>query len=62
MFAGGDAPVGGYAAVSRADLEASPSWQLQRRLRSLEARAAALLLDEEGEGLDDLEALEEHAA
>ena len=48
MSAAGDASAGGYAAVSRADLEASPSWQLQRRLRSLEARAAALLLDEEG--------------
>ena len=35
--------------VSREDLEKSPSWQLQRRLESLEARAAALLLDEEEE-------------
>jgi|TARA_B110000967_G_scaffold119079_1_gene121791 hypothetical protein len=35
--------------VSLADLEKSPSWQLQRRLTSLEARAAALLLDEEDE-------------
>ena len=35
--------------VSLEDLEKSPSWQLQRRLESLEARAAALLLDEEEE-------------
>ena len=35
--------------VSLEDLEKSPSWQLQRRLESLEARAAALLLDEEAE-------------
>ena len=37
------------APVSLEDLEKSPSWQLQRRLESLEARAAALLLDEEEE-------------
>ena len=37
-------------AVDRADLEASPGWLLQQRLTSLEARAAALLLEEEEVG------------
>ena len=31
------------------DLEKSPSWQLRRRLQSLEARAARLLEEEEEE-------------
>ena len=35
--------------VSMEDLEKSPSWQLRRRLQSLEARAARLLEEEEEE-------------
>ena len=49
--------------ISRADIEASPSWQLQRRLGELEARAAALLQEEEdamlGSDDDDEEEEEE---
>ena len=37
------------ATVSMEDLEKSPSWQLRRRLQSLEARAARLLEEEEEE-------------
>jgi len=42
-------PRGSSATVSMEDLEKSPSWQLRRRLQSLEARAARLLEEEEEE-------------
>ena len=41
--------VSSAATVSMEDLEKSPSWQLRRRLQSLEARAARLLEEEEEE-------------
>ena len=56
------APRGGAAAVTLADLEASPSWQLQRRLQSLERRAAALLEDEEEEAAAEAAMLAEAEA
>ena len=48
--------------MTLADLEASPSWQLQRRLQSLERRAAALLEDEEEEGAAEAAMLAEAEA
>ena len=59
---GGGAAEGGGAAVTLADLEASPSWQLQRRLQSLERRAAALLEDEEEEAAAEAAMLAEAEA
>jgi hypothetical protein len=59
---GGGAAEGGAAAVTLADLEASPSWQLQRRLQSLERRAAALLEDEEEEAAAEAAMLAEAEA
>ena len=59
---GGGGAEGGAAAVTLADLEASPSWQLQRRLQSLERRAAALLEDEEEEAAAEAAMLAEAEA
>ena len=59
---GGGGAEGGAAAVTLADLEASPSWQLQRRLQSLERRAAALLEDEEEEAAAEVAMLAEAEA
>ena len=59
---GGGGAEGGAAAVTLADLEASPSWQLQRRLQSLERRAAALLDDEEEEAAAEAAMLAEAEA